>query len=205
MSNITIGWDNATPGDNDLVGQGDDVIRSLKSNLQGALDAEHVFPSAGGAAGAHRRGSARVFVGPASEVSSADTDGRLMWNSGASTLLYAGSEGLGAIGGAGALILGGSSANLSVDSTKRVAVSIQSQNITGSATLNFTFDSRPYVLLTANEPQGVNRPPAVVTMTNYDTTFKQATIGVYDVRSQSQSTLSYDVVVLAVGPVSITS
>jgi hypothetical protein len=88
MSNVTIGWNNATPTDSDLVGQGDDVIRSIKSNVQAALDAEHFFPSAGGAAGAHRRGSARIYVGPSSEVSSADTDGRMMWNSTTSQLNY---------------------------------------------------------------------------------------------------------------------
>jgi hypothetical protein len=99
MSNITIGWSNTVPAANDLVGLGDDAIRSLKSNVQGALDAEHFFPSAGGAAGAHRAGSARVFVGTASQVSSADTSGRLMWNSTDSTLHYVGSEGTGVIGG----------------------------------------------------------------------------------------------------------
>lgn len=99
MSNITIGWNNSTPTDSDLVGQGDDVIRSVKSNVQGMLDAEHFFPSVGGAAGAHRRGSARVFVGPSSQVSSADTDGRLMWNSTTSQLNYLSSNTSIVIGG----------------------------------------------------------------------------------------------------------
>lgn len=86
MSNVTIGWDNTTPASDGLVGQGDDILRSLKSNVQGALDAEHHFPSAGGAAGAHRLGSARVFVGTSSQVSSADTSGRMMVTSDTSRL-----------------------------------------------------------------------------------------------------------------------
>lgn len=100
MSNITIGWNNSTPTDSDLVGQGDDVIRSVKSNVQGMLDAEHFFPSGGGAAGAHRRGSARVFVGTSSQVSSADTDGRLMWNTSTNQLNYLNSSSSVILGGA---------------------------------------------------------------------------------------------------------
>lgn len=99
MSNVTIGWNNATPTDSDLVGQGDDVIRSIKSNVQAALDAEHFFPSAGGAAGAHRRGSARIYVGPSSEVSSADTDGRMMFNTSTNQLNYLSSTSSTIVGG----------------------------------------------------------------------------------------------------------
>ena len=59
MSGVTLGWDNTTPTATGLVGQGDDEIRSLKSNIQGGLDAEHLWPAAGGLAGVHRAGSAR--------------------------------------------------------------------------------------------------------------------------------------------------
>lgn len=99
MSGITIFWNNASPASGDVAGLGDDEIRSLKSNLQGALDAEHVFPSAGGFAGAHRAGSARISVGTTSQLSSADTSGRLFFNSQTSTLHYVGSEGTAFIGG----------------------------------------------------------------------------------------------------------
>jgi len=99
MSGITIGWDNTTPTATDLVGQGDDIIRSTKTNLQGALDAEHLFPSAGGLAGTHRAGSARIYKGAASAVSSADTDGRLMLDSTNTRLYYVGSEGTAYLGG----------------------------------------------------------------------------------------------------------
>lgn len=99
MSNVTIGWNNATPTDSDLVGQGDDVIRSIKSNVQAALDAEHFFPAAGGAAGAHRRGSARIYVGSSSQVSSADTDGRMMFNTTTGQLNYLSSTSSTIVGG----------------------------------------------------------------------------------------------------------
>lgn len=100
MSGITIGYDLTTPTATDLVGQGDDQIRSLKSNVQGALDAEHLFPAAGGYAGVHRAGSARIFSGASSRVSSADTDGRLMLDSTSSRLYYVGSEGTALLGAA---------------------------------------------------------------------------------------------------------
>lgn len=99
MSGLTVGWSNTSPTATDLVGQGDDEIRSLKSNLQGALDAEHLFPAAGGYAGVHRAGSARVFVGTSSQVSSTDTDGRLMFNSTLSRLVYLNSTSSTLIGG----------------------------------------------------------------------------------------------------------
>lgn len=98
MSGTTIGWDNAVPAATDLVGQGDDVIRSFKSNLQGGLSAEHLWPSGGGLSGVHALGSARVFVGTNSQVSSADTSGRLMFNSTRSTLHYVGAEGTALLG-----------------------------------------------------------------------------------------------------------
>jgi len=92
MSGLTIGYDVATPGATDLVGQGDDIIRSLKTNLQGGLAAEHLWPAAGGLSGTHLKGSARVFVGASSAVSSADTDGRMMWDSTFSRLMYVGAS-----------------------------------------------------------------------------------------------------------------
>lgn len=81
LGGASIGWNNNSPTNSDLVGSGDDEFRSLRSNLQGALDSEHDFPSTGGStAGAHRLGSARIHVGTASQVSSGDTAGRLMLN-----------------------------------------------------------------------------------------------------------------------------
>lgn len=101
MSNVSIAWNESSPANTDLVGQGDDEIRSLKSNLRGGLAAEHDWPTSGPAnAGGHKLGSARVFVGTNSQVSSADTSGRLMWDSSNSNLNYVGAEGTGFIGGA---------------------------------------------------------------------------------------------------------
>lgn len=119
MSGITIGWDNAAPANTDLVGQGDDQIRSLKSNVQGGLDAEHLWPSGGGLAGVHRAGSARVFVGPNSAISSADTTGRLMWDSTNSNLNYVGAEGTGFIGGRTVPSFAGAPTMLALSQTSR--------------------------------------------------------------------------------------
>lgn len=103
MSNISIAWDQAAPADSDAAGAGAAAFRSLKSNIQGGLNAEHVWPTANGNAGAHRAGSARVFVGASSAVSSADTTGRLMFNSTLSQLVYLDSASSTIVGGRGAV------------------------------------------------------------------------------------------------------
>jgi hypothetical protein len=85
-------WNESTPADADLVGLGAGAIRSILTNLRGPLDSEHVFPNVGGSvSGIHRKGSAVVFVGAASAVSSTDTDGRLMLTSDTSRLFHVGS------------------------------------------------------------------------------------------------------------------
>ena len=103
MSNISIGWDQTAPTDSDAAGAGAAAFRSLKSNIQGGLGAEHVWPTANGNAGAHKAGSARVFVGASSAVSSADTTGRLMFNSTLSQLVYLDSASSTIVGGRGAV------------------------------------------------------------------------------------------------------
>lgn len=81
MPSAAIGWDNTNPENSDAAGNGAQEIRSLKTNLQGGLDAEHLWPIGGGNAGAHRLGSARAYVAPtASTVSSDGTDGRMVVN-----------------------------------------------------------------------------------------------------------------------------
>ncbi len=92
MAGVNIGWDNTSPTSVGLAGQGDDELRSFKSNVQGGLNAEHIWPSSGGASGAHRAGSARIFSGAESAVSSADTSGRLMVTSDTSRLFAVGSD-----------------------------------------------------------------------------------------------------------------
>lgn len=162
MSNTTISWNNNTPADTDLVGQGDDTIRSLKSNLQGALDAEHFFPSAGGAAGAHRKGSARVFVGASSEVSSADTDGRLMFNSSISQLVYLNSTASVVVGGRMAMQGvpgGGFFGTTGLPLTQYIAVDGGTQsNLTSgntvSVSFNATFAAAPVVQVSLSNPMG---------------------------------------------------
>lgn len=102
LGGIAYGWDNSKPGANDQAGNGDDEIRSLRSNLQGALDSEHNFANGGlsSGGGAHRLGSARAFYGAESTVSSSDTMGRLMVSSDRSRLFHVGSNGTMLLGAA---------------------------------------------------------------------------------------------------------
>lgn len=94
LGGASIGWNNSSPANTDQLGSGDDEIRSLRSNVQGALNSEHNFPDGGGSAiGYHLLGSARAFVGAISTVSSAGTDGRLMVASNRSQFFHVGSDG----------------------------------------------------------------------------------------------------------------
>ena len=99
MSTVNIGWDETDPANSKNLGLGAGDIRSLKTNLSGGLAAEHLWPTATGAAGAHLLGSARAFVGIASQVSSSDTDGRLMFTSDTSQLFMVNSATTVRIGG----------------------------------------------------------------------------------------------------------
>lgn len=107
MNGQTIGWDEAVPSDSENAGLGDDRIRSIKTSARIALDDEHLWPSSGGSnVGAHRLGTARVFIGNQSLVSSSGTDGRLMFTSDTSRLFGVGSGGTVFLGGPTVLSLG---------------------------------------------------------------------------------------------------
>lgn len=103
MSNVSIGWDQTAPADSDAAGAGAAAFRSLKSNVQGGLAAEHDWPTVNGNAGAHKLGSARIHVGASSAVSSADTPGRMMFNSTLSQLVYLNSTSSTIVGGRGSV------------------------------------------------------------------------------------------------------
>lgn len=97
MSSTTIAWSETAPANSDIAGFGASQIRSLKTALSTGLGREHVWPTSTGLAGAHAQGSARVYVGDASTLSSGDTDGRMMWVSGGvgfspQKMFYNGSE-----------------------------------------------------------------------------------------------------------------
>lgn len=177
MSGVTIGWSNTSPTATDLVGQGDDEIRSLKSNLQGALDAEHVFPAAGGLAGVHRAGSARVFVGPSSQVSSADTSGRLMFNSTLSRLVYLDSVSSTLVGGRltphGPQGGGEIGTNVSLV-TQYIGIDANNQQIASGVTtlvsLNHTFVRAPIVTVSMlRRESGPGLKPYAVEVTDVGT------------------------------------
>lgn len=97
MANIL--WDESKPAGADSLALGDNEIRSAKSSIRAAMDTEHVWPAAGGDAGAHRLGSGRPYVGVQSAVSSSGTDGKLFWASDTSQFFHVGSGGTAYIGG----------------------------------------------------------------------------------------------------------
>lgn len=108
IGGVSVGYDVTTPADGESAGLGDDRIRSLKTSLQQALDAEHNFPATGGAnTGYHVMGSARPFYGLQSAVSSSGSDGRLMQTSDTSRLFHVGSGGTSLVGGVTAILNGG--------------------------------------------------------------------------------------------------
>jgi hypothetical protein len=107
IGGVSLTWDENSPSNEETAGLGDDRIRSLISTIRTGLDAEHVWNSAGGTGmGAHVLGSARVFVGTQSQVSSVGTDGRLMWASDSSRLFHVGSGGTALLGGPTMLSVG---------------------------------------------------------------------------------------------------
>ena len=104
MNGVVIAWDEAAPAGSESVGNGDNRIRSMKTDLRTALDDEHIFPSSGGTAGIHRAGSGRAYFGTQSRVSASTTsapaqDGRLMATSDTSRLFGVNSTGTVFIGG----------------------------------------------------------------------------------------------------------
>lgn len=160
MSGVDILWDETSPPGPESVGLGAARIRSLKTSVRNALDAEHHFPSSSSTAGAHRLGSARAFYGTQSQVSSADTTGRLMVTSNTSRLM-----GVSHASAASALMLGAGPLTPSfgswlpvsfgtVPQTKGIAMEsgITKQSgagLPGGATIDVTFptafDSPPFV------------------------------------------------------------
>jgi len=99
LGSVNIGWDETNPADSRLVGLGAMDIRSLETAIRTGLAAEHIWPSSSGSAGGHVQGSAVVFFGASSKVSSADTDGRLMLDSTNSRLHHVGSSNTIPLGG----------------------------------------------------------------------------------------------------------
>lgn len=108
IGGVNIGYDVNLPADAESAGLGDDRIRSLKTSVQQAIDAEHNFPAGGGAnTGYHVLGSARPYYGAQSLVSSTGSDGRVMQTSDSSRLFGVGSGGTVLYGGATVISAGG--------------------------------------------------------------------------------------------------
>lgn len=158
MNGVNIGsFDLNSPPDTQSAGLGDDAIRSVKSTLQQVVNDEHIFASAGGVVGAHRLGSARVYVGTQSQVSSAGTDGRLMFASDTSRLFHVGSAGTAMVGAGPFGISMGSTTGMSFPQRHYWAAEYGT-GITGSAGSarveipNSGYSGVPMILLTSRIP-----------------------------------------------------
>jgi hypothetical protein len=148
MSSVTIAWTEATPADTDQVSAGAGDIRSILTAVRTGLAAEHVWPSSSGLAGAHALGSARVFVGTSSQVSSADTAGRLMVDSSNSELWYVGSEASYRLGGQHDLSIQTTFLPMSHGSRLVMSVTSLNQNTWPTGPIDFVgFAGTPYVFV----------------------------------------------------------
>ena len=155
----TISWDENKPADLDSLGIGDDQIRSDKTAIRTALDAEHYFPSAGGDAGTHKLGSGRPFYGLQSAVSSTGTDARLMQTSDTSRLFHVGSGGTSFIGGATVISAGSYPGTVPQRSYWAMEFGEGKTVTSGATTITFPnsgFSAVPYIFLTPypNAPTG---------------------------------------------------
>jgi len=100
LGGISTVWDSTKPSVTSQAGVGYQDLQSIKSTLQQVVDSEHVFETTGGSnTGIHRKGSAVVFYGASSAISSTDTNGRLMIDSTNSRLHQAGSSNTMVLGG----------------------------------------------------------------------------------------------------------
>lgn len=164
-----IGWDENSPPESASAGLGDDNIRSLKTSVRAGLDGEHVWPSAGGDAGVHRLGSARAYVGTQSQVSSAGTDGRLMWASDTSQLYHVGSGGTSLVGGSRVMSVGTTAGftypqrHQWVEEFGIVHMPAASGTSVSVTFPNSGYSGIPYVWLTQNETSSA----AAVSLTNW--------------------------------------
>lgn len=156
-----IGWNESNPADTESAGLGDDRIRSLTTSIRQGLDTEHVWPSAGGDAGAHRLGSSRPYYGPQSAVSSSGTDGKTMVTSDTSQFFHVGSGGTSLVGGPTVLSLGTFPGSLPQRAqwVEEIGLATVSNGTTMVAVTipNSGFSGRPLIFLTQNEVIGTSQ------------------------------------------------
>ncbi len=150
----SIGWNENSPADGDAVGSGDDEIRSLKTALRQGLASEHAWPSAGGLSGYHTLGSARVYTGAQSLVSSDGTDGRLMLASDSSNFFALQSTGTVFAGGARTLSMG-SYPGTTPQRHQWILETGVAQTVSGVTTVTFPnsgYSGIPFVTFGASDP-----------------------------------------------------
>lgn len=176
MSNTTVAWNENAPADADVAGFGAADIRSTKTALSTMLGAEHVFPISTGQMGAHKAGSARAFVGSGSQVSSADTTGRMMFDSTTSRLWHVGSGVTYPVGGPGYISMtpGQYPANFATPWFQSISTAITVgpgvgaiNNVAVNSPISFI--GRPTIFLTMDVPTGNGPAYAAVDYSNFTT------------------------------------
>lgn len=90
-------WSLDVPSSTSQIRHFPELYRSDKSVLQSGISTEHYF--SGNSVGQHRPGSARIFTGPSSQVSTVADSGRLMLDTTTNTLFVLSSTSTVAIAG----------------------------------------------------------------------------------------------------------
>jgi hypothetical protein len=171
MPGASVNWDATVPADGDSLGQGDDVIRSLKTSLQVGLGAEHNWPATSAAdTGYHLRGSGRAFFAAQSLVSgvqpAAQGNGRIMIASDTSRFFGCGSD--------GTVLLGGGPTSLSLGTFPGTVpqrhywveeIGAEACALTQAITFpNSGFSGKPYVFISAESEEAVALPLTIVSL-----------------------------------------
>lgn len=94
MADISGNWNKNMPSGTSLISEGDDLMRQHWGSIQSLVQDEHYFNDSLSSAGIHKPGSARVFFGPSSALSTSGAstnDGRLYLESDTGNLMHVGS------------------------------------------------------------------------------------------------------------------
>lgn len=189
---MAIGWEETVPSGTSSAAQGDDEVRSLKSTLATGLAVSHYWPGTGGgsaaSAGEMKLGAARVFVGTASQLSTAQL-GQLMLTSDTTRLYSVGPSGIVFLGGQYAVESGSLPAAGSHYQLRSVVSSV------GGIPYGVTYGAIPYVvasLVTSSAAAG---------LVSLNLSTSRATVSVFDAAGDAYPASAFSVHLLSLGTV----
>jgi hypothetical protein len=194
MAGASIGWDETDPANSKNLGLGALDIRSLKSAVRTGLDAEHVWPSANGVAGAHRQGSAKVYVGINSALSSDGTVGKLFFSTTNSSLYYLSDTTAARVGGVGTPIVYGPGPGSSLQAANHrqaIEVGVGRTGSLGTEIITFAsaFSGLPFVQATVVQSWGLGDDALIATVAYLSAA--SMTIAVFDSSGAVASSKSF--------------